>query len=96
MLVLLYVDCVFYFAALETCEEGFYAKEYCGDFTGYQQQEQPADQGKPPQHPIELLLFLQACFVFKTKIMHVLFLLWHFATPKLFFKILFGQIYLLV
>jgi len=28
--------------------------------------------------------------------MHVLFLLWHFATPKLFYKILFGQRYLLV
>ena len=38
-----------------------------------QVQGQFAEQGKPPQHPIELLLFVQACFVFKTKIMHVLF-----------------------
>ena len=28
--------------------------------------------------------------------MHVLFLPWHFATQKLFYKILFGQRYLLV
>ena len=26
-----------------------------------------AEQGKPPQHPIELLLFVQACLVFKIK-----------------------------
>ena len=42
--------------------------------------------GKPPHHPTEILLFLQSMFCFQNKIMHVLFLLWHFATPKLFLQ----------
>ena len=54
-----------------------------------------AEQGKPPQHPIELLLFVQSMSCFQNKIMHVLFSLWHLATQKLFYKMLFGQRYLL-
>ena len=33
---------------------------------------------------------------FQNKIMHVLSFMWHFATQKIFYKILFGQRYLLV
>ena len=51
--------------------------------------------GKPPHHSTEILLSSQACFVFQNKIMHVLFPLWHLATQKLFYKMLFGQRYLL-
>ena len=50
-----------------------------------------AEQGKPPHHSTEILLFLQACVGFQNKIMHVLFPLWHLATQKIFYKILFGQ-----
>ena len=45
-----------------------------------------AKPGKPPQHPIELLLFVQSMFCFQNKIMHVLFLLWHFVTQNYFIK----------
>ena len=45
-----------------------------------------AEQGKPPQHPTEILLFVQSMFRFQNKIMHVLFLLWHFATQNYFIK----------
>ena len=56
-----------------------------------------AEQGKPPQHPIELLLFVQSMSCFQNKIMHVLSFMWHFVTPKTISpkkKILFGQIYI--
>ena len=45
-----------------------------------------AEQGKPPQHPVELLLFVQSMYCFRNKIMHVLSFMWHFVTPKLFSK----------
>ena len=34
-----------------------------------------AEPGKPPSKPTYVLLFYKACFVFKNKIMHVLFLM---------------------
>ena len=41
-----------------------------------------AEPGKPPHHSNEILLFLQACFVFKNKIMHVLILSWPSCHPR--------------
>ena len=68
-------------------EQGYEAEQDQGHF---------AEQGKPPHHSTEILLSSQACFVFQNKIMHVLFPLWHLATQKLVYKMLFGQRYLLV
>ncbi len=36
-------------------------------YEGEQDQGHFAEQGKPPHHSNEILLFLQACFVFKIK-----------------------------
>ena len=43
-----------------------------------------AEPGKPPHHYTPY--YLQSMFCFQNKIMHVLLLLWHFATQKLFLQ----------
>ena len=81
---------IFFSGTIEPQEEEQYVEAEPA-YEGEQDQGHFAEQGKPPHHPTEILLFLQSMFCFQNKIMHVLFLLWHLATQKLFYKILFGQ-----
>ena len=77
----------------QTEEEQYEVAEH--NYEEEQDQGQYSEQGKPPHQYNESYYFYQACFVLKNKIMHVLLPLWHLATRKLFYKILFGQSYLL-
>ena len=45
-----------------------------------------AEPGKPPSKLTYVLLFYKACFVFKNKIMHVLFFLCDTLSPENYFQ----------
>lgn len=72
MLVLLYVDCVLFFATLETREEELSAGGFCGDYIDYQQQGQTFEQGKPSQKLATDLLILLMNVYTRTRYIYLL------------------------